>query len=271
MCAKRLSAARTNPGPVYMRGLFIPMLMFLHFLSLASEASAVGGLSNSKINVLSADTVPQKHVEVEPFFSLEFEDDGNDTVRFGGGLRVTPGLLDNLEAGVNINYLNVEDSDLIHTESDFGDIEAGVKFRFLDEEKGMPFSLAYQGGVTFPVGDGSLWVFEPGGLILTKNFTDKFSMDYDFVFGIIEHSSWSFVTDIGFGYFFTPWLQAVAEGAYAYEGPDDGAGISIINVTGGFTATAAEWLTVIVGVTPDVYAKNADRLVVISAAFTFFF
>ena len=75
----------------------------------------------------------------------------------------------------------------------------------------------------------------------------------------------------GFGYFLTPWLQAVAEGAYAFEDPDDGAGISIINVTGGFTATAAEWLTLIVGVTPDVYTKNADRLVVITAAFTFFF
>jgi hypothetical protein len=231
----------------------------------------VGGISNSKVIVPSADTVPAKHVEVEPFFSLEFEDDGNDTVRFGGGLRVTPGLLENLEAGVSINYLNVEDSELIRTESDFGDIEAGVKFRFLDEGKGVPFSLAYQGGVTFPVGDGALWVVEPGGLILTKNFTDEFSMDADFVFGIIEHGSWSFVTDIGFGYFLTPWLQAVAEGAYAYEDPDEGAGISVINVTGGFTATAAEWLTVIVGVTPDVYTKNADRLVVISAAFTFFF
>lgn len=263
--------ARRNARAVSARGFAVPLLMVLYFFSLATEAPAVGGISNSKINVLSADTVPQKHVEVEPFFSLEFEDDGNDTVRFGGGLRLTPGLLENLEAGVNINYLNVEDSELIRAESDFGDVEAGVKFMFLDEEKGYPVSLAYQGGVTFPVGDGALWIVEPGGLILTKNFTDKFSTDADFVFGIIEHGSWSFVTDVGFGYFLTPWLQAVAEGAYAFEDPDDGAGISVINVTGGFTATAAEWLTVIMGVTPDVYTKNADRLVVITAAFTFFF
>jgi hypothetical protein len=264
------SAGRTSAA-AYKRGFVIPVLVALHCIAPANEASAVGGISNSKINVPSADTVPQKHVEVEPFFSLEFEDDGNDTVRFGGGLRVTPGLLESLEAGVSINYLNVEDSELIRAESDFGDVEAGVKFRFLDEGQSVPFSLAYQGGVTFPVGDGALWVVEPGGLILTKNFTDAFSMDADFVFGIIEHGSWSFVSDIGFGYFLTPWLQAVAEAAYAYEDPDEGAGISVINVTGGFTATAAEWLTVIVGVTPDVYTKNADRLVVISAAFTFFF
>jgi hypothetical protein len=145
-----LCGARRNARAVSECRLLVPLLMVLYFFSLVTEASAVGGLSNSKINVLSADTVPQKHVEVEPFFSLEFEDDGNDTVRFGGGLRLTPGLLENLEAGVNINYLNVEDSELIRTESDFGDIEAGVKFMFLDEEKGYPVSLAYQGGVTFP-------------------------------------------------------------------------------------------------------------------------
>lgn len=266
-----LCGARRNARAVSEYGLLVPLLMVLYFFSLVSEAHAVGGISNSKVVVPSTDTVPQKHVEVEPFFSLEFEDDGNDTVRFGGGLRVTPGLLENMEAGVNINYLNVEDSQLIRAESDFGDIEAGLKFRFLDEEKGYPVSLAYQGGVTFPVGDGALWIVEPGGLILTKNFTDKFSADADFVFGIIEHGSWSFVTDIGFGYFLTPWLQAVAEGAYAYEDPDDGAGISVINVTGGFTATAAEWLTVILGITPDVYTKNADKLVVVTAAFTFYF
>jgi hypothetical protein len=227
--AALLWSARRTAGVVYKRGFVIPVLVALHFLVPANEASAVGGISNSKVIVPSTDTVPQKHVEVEPFFSLEFEDDGNDTVRFGGGLRITPGLLENLEAGVNINYLNVEDSQLIRAESDFGDVEAGLKFRFLDEGNGIPFSLAYQGGVTIPVGDGALWVVEPGGLILTKNFTDKFSMDSDFVFGIIEHGSWSFVTDVGFGYFLTPWFQAVAEGAYAYEDPDGGAGISVIS------------------------------------------
>ena len=268
VCLREVSG---RTGSVYVRGLVIPLLLLFYFFSFTSETSAVGGLSNSKIIVLSTDTVPQMHVEVEPFFALEFEDDRDDTVRFGGGLRVTPGLLENLEAGVNINYLNVEDTQLIRAESDFGDVEAGVKFRLLDEGRGVPFSLAYQGGVTFPLGDEALWIVEPGGLILTKNFTDKFSMDADLVFGIIEYDSWSLVTDIGFGYFLTPWLQAVAEGAYAYEDPEAGGGISIINVTGGFTATVAEWLTVIVGVTPDVYTKNADKLVAISIAFTFFF
>lgn len=272
---KQLAALLRNASRtavvVYRRGFVIPVLVALHFLAPADEASAVGGISNSKVIVPSADTVPAKHVEVEPFFSLEFEDDGNDTVRFGGGLRVTPGFLENLEAGVNINYLNVEDSELIRTESDFGDIEAGVKFRFLDEGKGVPFSLAYQGGVTFPVGDGALWVVEPGGLILTKNFTDKFSMDADFVFGIMEHGSWSFVTDIGFGYYLNSWLQPVLEAAFAYEAPDSGGSISVFNISAGFTADVSDWLIIVLGVTPDLYAENTERILLMTAAFTFFF
>ncbi len=63
----------------------------------------------------------------------------------------------------------------------------------------------------------------------------------------------------------------MVEAAYAFEDPDGSDGISIINVTAGFTSPVSDRLTVIVGVTPDVYTKNADRLVVISAAFTFFF
>lgn len=263
--------ARRNARAVSARVFAVSLLMFLYFFSLVTETHAVGGISNSKVIVPSTDTVPKGHIEAEPFFSLVFVDDDHHTVRFGSGLRLTPGLLDNLEAGVNINYLDLEDSELIKTKHDFGDIEAGLKFKFLDERDDFSFSLAYQGGVTFPVGNGALWVVEPGGLILTKNFTDKFSMDADFVFGIIEHGSWSFVTDVGFGYFLKPWFQPVIEAALAYETPDGSDSVSILSVTAGFTSPLADWLTVIVGVTPEVYARNTDRLVVVTAAFTFFF
>ncbi len=253
------------------RALAIPMLVLFQLLGFMAEAEAVGGISNSKVNVLSADTVARNHIELEPYFSAEFLDDRDDTFHFGGGLRITPGFLDYLEAGVNINYLNVEDSDLIETRHDFGDVEAGMKLRLVNEADGNPFSLAYVAGVTFPTGNGSEWVVEPAGLVLTKNFTDRFSLDSDFVVGLVEGGSWSLVTNTGLGYYVTPWLQAVVEGAYAFEGVDGGGDVSIISVTGGFTADVAEWLTVIVGVTPDVYVKNEDRMVVLTAAFTFAF
>ncbi|HVY54696.1 MAG TPA: hypothetical protein VHC46_02975, partial [Thermodesulfobacteriota bacterium] len=216
-------------------------------------------------------TVPKGHVEAEPFFSLEFIDDGNDTVRFGGGFRLTPGLMENLEAGVNINYLDFEDSGLISAESNFGDIETGFKLRLADQGAGLPFSLAYQAGVTIPVGKNAEWIVEPGGLILTKEFTEELSLDADFVFGLIEHGSWSFTADAGLGYYVNSWLQPVIEAAYAYEDPEREPGISVLNVSAGFTADVSDWLTIVLGVTPDVYAENTEKEVVITSAFTFVF
>ncbi|HML94669.1 MAG TPA: hypothetical protein PKC29_04475 [Thermodesulfobacteriota bacterium] len=253
------------------RALAVPALLLMQLLGFAPEAEALGGVSNSKVTVLSADTVPRGVVELEPYFSAEFADDRDNTRKYGGGLRITPGITDFLEAGVSINFFNVEDSDLIRAENDFGHIDSGLKLRLIDEGAGSPFSLAYVAGVTFPVDKGAEWVVEPAGLVLTKNFTDRFSLDADLVVGLIEGGSWSLAANTGLGYYVTPWLQAVVEGAYAFEGADGGGDVSIINVTGGFTANAAEWLTVIVGVTPDIYVKNDDRLVVLTAAFTFAF
>ncbi len=251
---------------------FLSVILTAFYILDSEKSWAVGGISNSKVVVPSTDTVAKGRFEIEPFFGLVFVDDGDDTVQFEGGSRFTLGVLDNLEGGVNIGYLSVEDSDLISRRSDFGDIEAGLKYKFLNEEKSSPFSLAYQGGITFPTsGDGAPWVFEPVGFILTKNFSEKFSMDADFVLAFIEDDSVGFVSEVGFGYFLKPWFQPVIEAAYSFENPDDEDNISVFNITAGFTAPVTEWLTVIMGVTTDLYADNIDERVVLSAAFTFLF
>jgi hypothetical protein len=250
--------------------MFLVIALML-FVTAADMARAVGGISNSKVVVPSAETVPKGNFEIEPFFGLEFVDDRDNTTRFGGGVRFTLGALHSLEIGANLNYLDVEDSHLIQRNSDFGDIEMGLKFRFLDEGQNFPFSLAYQGGATIPTNSDALWIIEPGGLILTKGFTDEFSMDADFVFGIIEDDAWSFVSEVGFGYFVTPWLQPVVEAAYAFEDLDGEDNIQIVNITAGFTSPVTDWLTIIMGMTPDVYTKNTDEQVILSAAFTFLF
>ena len=249
--------------------LFVTVLVLS--VPAADTARAVGGISNSKVVVPSAETVPRGRFEIEPFFGFEFVDDGHNTTRFGGGVRLTLGVLHNLEIGVNINYLDLEDADLIERNSDFGEIEAGLKLRLLDESENFPFSLAYQGGLTVPANDDALWIIEPGGLILTKNFTDELSLDADFVFGIIEAGAWSFVSEAGLGYFITPWFQPVVEAAYAFEDPDGEDDIQILNITGGFTSPVTDWLTIIVGVTLDIYTKNIAEQVVLTAAFTFLF
>jgi len=250
----------------------IVLFVIAGFLSNSKEVYAVGGISNSKVVVPSAETVPRKHVEFEPFFSFEFVDDRDNTFRLGGGARLTFGLLENLEAGVNVNYLNHENSDLLDTVNDFGDIEAGAKFRFLDQGQKYPFSLAYQGGVSIPTsGKDTPWFIEIGGLVLTKNFSDVFSMDTDFVFGIVEDDGWNFISNVGFGYYLVPWFQAVLEGAYAYEDIEGERSTQVVNVTPGFTSPVTDWLTIIIGVTPDIYTDNTEKEVVITTAFTFLF
>lgn len=252
--------------------IFMPIFVLVLLLSGTIKVFGVGGISNSKVIVPSTDTVPKKHVEFEPFFSFEFVDDRDNTFRLGGGARLTLGVLNNLELGVNINYLNHENSDLIDTVNDFGDIEAGLKFRFLDQGEKYPFSLAYQGGVSFPTSGGDApWFIELGGLILTKNFSEELSMDADFVFGIVEDDGWNFISNIGFGYYLVPWFQAVIEGAYAYEDTDGEKSIQVVNITPGFTSPVTDWFTIIVGVTPDIYSKNTEKEVVITTAFTFLF
>lgn len=247
-------------------------VLLILLLTQSDEASAVGGISNTKIIVPSAETVPQRHFEVEPFFGLVFADDEDNSVGFGAGSRVTFGVLDNLEAGANIGYLSFGDSDVIDTEGEFGNVEAGMKFRFIDEDDKFPVSVAYEGGVTLPTSSSNdQWVFEPFGLILTKNFSDSFSVDADFVLALVEDKSIGFVTEIGFGYFVKPWLQPVIEAGYSLESAEGEEIISVFNVTAGFTAPVSEMLTIIFGVTPDLHSSNIEKEILITAAFEFIF
>ena len=248
------------------------ILPFIFFFLPALDVLAVGGISNSKVIVPSAETVPKKQLEIEPFFGLVFIDDSDNTIGFEGGTRFTVGVLNDLEIGTNLGYLSVEDSDVISTESNFGNIAFGMKYRFIDQGQQFPFSLAYQGGITVPTSTSDdKWIFEPFGLILTKDFSESFSMDADVVLALVENASVGFVADIGFGYFIRPWLQPVIEAGFSFEDPDGEESISVLNVTAGFTSPVNEMLTIIIGVTPDVYTRNTDNEILISAAFTFLF
>jgi hypothetical protein len=236
------------------------------------EVFAVGGISNTKVIVPSTETVPERHLEIEPFFGLVFVDDEDNSVGFDAGGRFTLGVVDNLEIGANAGYLSVEDSDVIDPEANLGNVDAGMKFRFIDEGDKFPFSLAYQGGITFPTsGSNDLWVIEPFGLILTKNFSDSFSLDTDIVLALVEDKSAGFVAELGFGYFVRPWFQPVIEAGYSFEDAEGEGSVSVFNITAGFTAPISEMLTIIFGVTPDLHTRNIDKELLITTAFTFLF
>ncbi len=251
--------------------LYISISVFFIFTLASHSAHAVGGISNSKVIVPSTDTVPYKRFEFEPFFVFNIVDDNDNSKLFGGGVRITYGLLENTEFGVSVNYLSFEDSDIIQSSTDFGDIQAGLKLRLFDQSDNIPFSLAYQAGISIPVSDNIPWLIEPGGLILTTNITERFSMDVDAVFGILEDNAWTFISEVGFGFYITDWLQPVVEAAYGYEDPEDEENIKIVKITGGFTANATDWMTIILGVTKDVYTRGTDDELIFTAAFTFSF
>ena len=221
----------------------IKLIPILLIFCIPDYSFGVGGISNSKVIVPSTDTVPKNRIEIEPFFSIAATDDPIDSRNYGFGIRFTYGFLDNLEAGFNLNYLQIEDSDIQDSNSDFGNIEAGVKYRLLDQNKNFPFSVAYEGGVTFPTaGDDEPWVFEPIGLIITKNYTDKLSSDLDMVFGFDENDNIGIVSNLGIGYYITKMFQPVVEVSYAYEDPDQGKSTEVFNGTVGFTSPGKRYV-----------------------------
>lgn len=271
--SKNINKAFNSIKRVFCISLFLQSaVLFLSFFSVTDKAIAVGGISNSKVIVPNTETVPLRRFEIEPFFGLVFVDDDNNTVGFEAGGRFTLGALENLELGANIGYLSVENTNVISAEAVLGNIEAGMKYRFFDQGDDFPFSLAYEGGITFPTSSSDeLWVFEPVGFIFTRNFGECFSVDADIVLALIGDQGFGVTSEVGFGYFVRSWLQPVIEAAYSLEDLEGDERISVMNITAGFTAPVTEMITIILGVTPDVYTKNTDNKILVSLAFTFLF
>ena len=257
----------------YKEILLVSILSIL-FIAPTTNSYGVGGISNSKVIVPSTDTVPKKRIEIEPFANFLFADDEINTKTYDLGLRLTYGLLDNVELGTSIFFVTFEDDDLINTDATFGNIEPGLKWRFLEQEDYSlsSFSLAYEGGFTIPTsGSDELWAFEPLGLILTKNFNEKLSIDNDVVLRIVEDELWGIITNHGAGYYITEWLQPVAEIAYIYENIDDSRNAHVLSLTGGFTADVTDYATLIVGVSKDIVSEDTEDTLVITTALTLIF
>lgn len=252
-----------------MNRLFKLLVVLTIIVFLTEDVYAVGGISNSKIIVPSTDTVPSDSFELEPFFSFLLVDDSVDTKNYETGFRFTKGIFSNLEAGFNLVFLTVDDSDISEADYEFGDISPGVKYRFYNTDL---FSLAYQGGFTIPTSSGdSDWVFEPVGLILTKNFTDRLSLDIDGVFGFDENENVFVTSNAGLGYYLTENFQPVFEMNYLYENPENDDSSNILSLTAGFTANLNSFTTLIMGFSFDVLSENADDGFLISSALTFLF
>lgn len=154
---------------------------------------AVGGISNSKLIVPSAETVPPHQFEFEPAIGVQmwdrvFGDQGDthgisgDAVGSGLSFRMTPGITRRSEAGFTIG---VEQETFRSEFGPAGDMEAvnlsdlvfGGKYRFMELENGL--MLALQGGINIPTGSARSHGAYEGGFILTYNPNDWLSIDAD--------------------------------------------------------------------------------------------
>jgi hypothetical protein len=262
---------------IYKDGEMNPMKFLTHF-----DYGKVTKLPNGKVQREYTIIAQDKEIEVAP--GVRYPAWTYNGHVPGPTLRCTEG--DRLK----INFVNA--SHMPHTihfhgthpaEMDgvFEQVKTGERFTY--EFAADPFGLFLyhcpclsqshiKGGITFPTSDeDASWVFEVRGLLLTKDFTEKFSMDADFIFALIEDNVWSFVTEVGFGYFIISWFQFVLEGAYAFESLDNEDNVLIFNITAGFTSFITEWLTINIGVTPDIYTKNIENKIIPSSALTFLF
>lgn len=251
--------------------IYYPVCFLLITFLLTASAHAVGGISNTKILVPSTETVPMGSFEIEPFLAAQFIDDNSDSRFLENGARFTAGTRKNLEIGVSVSYLVVNDDKKTDAEYNPGDISPGLKYRFYEYYGKYSFSLAYQGGFTIPTGDDSLWLFEPAGLIITTHMSPRFSVDSDVVLFFDEEESRGVNGNIGAGYFISEIFQPVIEAGFEYVDRNNGSSESLVNITGGFTAEITEYITMITGLTGDIVNDNTDRAVTFNLAFTFLF
>jgi hypothetical protein len=147
----------------------------------------VGGLSASKLGTLCTSPVSEGTIEFEPFFGYALSTIGFDkkgdrkdlflssdsTVKFSAsGFRFSYGLMKNLEIGVSLPV-------------DVSEVRFGAKYKLPCEGK---LTMGILAGYSTLVGNqiyarrNSVQEITPayvGGLILTYEFNEKFSIDFD--------------------------------------------------------------------------------------------
>lgn len=148
-----------------------------------------------------ADTVPPGHLEVE--LGAEYAKQPNDDKETSVAVALKTGVIwDRLDFGVEIPYLFL-DPDEGSDEDGFGDLEAGLKLRFLDETENFP-ALAVSAGIKTTTGDedkglGSGEIDVPVNFIATKGF-DRLTLHANLGYNVIGEPEGEDVSDtVGYG------------------------------------------------------------------------
>jgi hypothetical protein len=256
------------------------------------DAAAVGGISGAKLATPNTATVPDGHMEFEPYLGIEYQKLAfdEDWSRFDldgtyrtveTGFRFTLGLAETVELGLVAPVVFARawiDGGERFSSAGLGDIPLGLKWAFLRGDEG---GLALQLGVTLPTGD-----YDPGpeelplgdgavtpelGLIATVEDPEGLSFDVSLAGGLaipVEEGDyeWLAALDLGLGYMIGS-FQPVVELNQSLGGTD-GADSYLLSTNVGFTFELSPEVIVVAGARIDLVGRNTPLGYAGNLAFT---
>ena len=251
-------------------------------LAISIAYSQVGGLSASKLGTLCTETVPAQTIEFEPFFGFAsstsfFDTDNNvqdlflsgDSTQFfsSTGFRFSYGLMKNLEIGVSLPV-------------DVSSVGFGAKYKLPIEGN---FTLGILAGYNAIIGN-DIYVRRNstlestsaivGGLIMTYEFSDKFSTDFNIQYQTHTnsttegHGNGMFVSS-DFGYYLVENVNFIMGMNYFYKDlaePDHSSQLFTLNP--GIAIEKAENFILVLNSPIDLFGKNEFKTVGFGLALT---
>jgi len=248
------------------------VFLFMFFIGFTAY-SQVGGISASKLGTLCTTTVSEGVIEFEPFFNYAlssniFDSNGqvqelystpDSTMNFASsGFRFSYGLIDNLEIGVSVPV-------------SVSEVSFGAKYKLpLKGKLAMGILAGYNTIIGNQVYDRRNAIYEQtpafvGGIILTYDFTDDLSLDFDAQYQKHTQSTIGGHTDGVFlnsdiGYYFFEKINFIIGLNYHYKVFDNSNDDSyLLTLNTGITIEKAKNFILVLNAPFDLMGKNEYR------------
>lgn len=249
---------------------------------------------HAKLNTADASTLDPGQWQLEISYALTRAHSGfaNDWSRTGRpllrerefSLGVTYGMVENLDVGIGIGYLDVHDRDTDQRHGEgLAELEIAAKWRFYYDEDSR-LEVAYIPAVVLPTGKRETarrlgttddFVSIYNGIAVSKDWSDRATSNFDLGFnwpvgGDRDGYRGTLSADAAFGYHVLPWLQPEVELNYAHDF-SRGSGSDLMAVTAGFIICCHDRVRVDVGYQQALWGRNADRTGTAMATVTLFY
>lgn len=263
-----MSALKKHYRIVYIQILFLTLPGF----------AQVGGVSASKLQTATVETIQKNTMEFEPafvsiFFRKGWDENGNliNLSKNGDSLfvesvfafRLTFGVGENLEIGAIFP-------------TDASSLSIGAKYRLME---GKNFSYGLLFGLNSPLGNTSYKLYRKSlgmilynltiaaGAVMSYQFDEKLSIDTDFQYQrYIEKNienqfhNYDIFIDLDCGYYFVPDIQAIIGFNYFRLNRDGVKGLnSKLTINTGFTIEKAKNFLIVLNLPYDIYGINTSN------------